>query len=95
MPASAHDPLQAGQGVEIAVRAKIKDDVEVGTRLIGQAEATYDGLALPLRSNIATILIVGSALGPVQANVQAASLAATAKEKLTASKVMLIVRRRS
>jgi hypothetical protein len=70
--------LQAGQGVEIAVRAKIKDDVEVGTRLISQAEATYDGLAIPLRSNIVTILIVGSALGPVQANVQAASPSATA-----------------
>jgi len=81
--------LQAGQGVEIAVRAKIKDDVEVGTRLIGQAEATYDGLALPLRSNIATILIVGSALGPVQANVQAASPAAsaTATAATTASAV--------
>jgi len=69
--------LQAGQGVEIAVRAKIKDDVEVGTRLISQAEATYDGLAMPLRSNIVTILIVGTALGPVQANVQAASPSAT------------------
>lgn len=65
--------LAAGQGVEIAVRAKIKADVDVGTRIVSQAEASYDGLALPLRSNIVTVLIVGSALGPAPAGAQAAT----------------------
>src|SRR5262249_52281089 len=76
--------LQPQQETVITIRTKIKDDVEAGTRLIGQAEATYDGLALPLRSNIATILIVGSVLGPLQANVQAASPSATTAATATA-----------
>jgi uncharacterized repeat protein (TIGR01451 family) len=58
------DTLPAGQGVEIAIRTKIKDDVQVGTRVVAQAVASFDGLALPLNSNVVTLLIVGSEFGP-------------------------------
>jgi uncharacterized repeat protein (TIGR01451 family) len=61
--------LQPGEGVEIAVRVKIKDQVDVGTRIVSQAEATFDGLGLPLRSNVVTVLIVGSELGPAAASI--------------------------
>ncbi|KPV52557.1 hypothetical protein SE17_14805, partial [Kouleothrix aurantiaca] len=74
--------LGAQKGVEIAIRAKIKDGVEVGTRLVSQADATYDGLAAPLQSNVVTVLIVGEQLGPV---VQAATPGSTATATSTAS----------
>ena len=54
--------LGPDKGVEITVRAKIKANVAIDTRLVSQAEATYDGLAQPLRSNIVTVLVVGQAL---------------------------------
>jgi uncharacterized repeat protein (TIGR01451 family) len=59
------DSLAAGQGVEIAIRTQIKDDVQVGTRIVSQAQATWDSLGLPLNSNVVTVLIVGSDFGPV------------------------------
>lgn len=74
--------LDAQKGVEIAIRAKIKAGVEVGTRLVSQAEATYDSLAAPLQSNVVTVLIVGEQLGPV---VQAATPGSTATATSTAS----------
>jgi hypothetical protein len=79
--------LAAGQGVEIAVRTKIKDDVQVGTRIVAQAQASYDGLALPLNSNLVKVLIVGSEFGPAlpaQAQATAAPSATTAPTATTA-----------
>lgn len=70
--------LAPDKGVEIAIRAKIRDNIEAGTRLVSQAEATYDGLVQPLRSNVVTVLIVGSP-GPVaQAATPASSATAAA-----------------
>ena len=57
--------LEPGQGVKITIGTKIKDDVQVDTRIVSQAQATYDGLAAPLNSNVVTVLVVGSNFGPV------------------------------
>jgi len=72
------DALQPGEGVEIAIRVKIKDTVAVGTRIVAQAELTYTGLTLPARSNLVTVLIVGNALGPAAPAAQASTATATA-----------------
>jgi hypothetical protein len=78
------DSLPAGQGVEIAIRTKIKDDVQVGTRIVSQAQATWDGLALPLNSNVVTVLIVGSDSAPV-AQATTALVATTASPTTTSA----------
>jgi uncharacterized repeat protein (TIGR01451 family) len=79
------DTLAAGQGVEIAIRTKIKDDVQVGTRLVSQAQASFDGLALPLNSNVVTVLIVGSDFGPVAQATATATSAPTSAPSATAT----------
>lgn len=62
------DALQPNEGVEIAIKTRIKDDVADGTRIVSQAELTFDGLALPAHSNIVTVLVV--ALAQIQAQPQ-------------------------
>jgi uncharacterized repeat protein (TIGR01451 family) len=80
------DALGPGEGVEIAIRVKIKDTVAVGTRIVAQAELTYAGLALPARSNLVTVLIVGNALGPAaQASTATATTTRTAGATATAT----------
>jgi len=79
------DTLKAGQGVEIAVRTKIKDSVQVGTRILSQATASFDGLAVPLSSNVVTVLIVGADQSTAQPLIQAGSPTATASATATSA----------
>jgi hypothetical protein len=81
------DSLQTDQGVEIAVRTKVKDGVQVGTRIVSQAEATFDGLSLPLHSNVVTVLIVGTELGPALPLIQGGTPSATPSPSATTTAV--------
>ena len=56
--------LNRGQWVKISIKTKVKDLVATGARIVSQAEATFDGLALPVRTKPVYVLIVGSELGP-------------------------------
>jgi uncharacterized repeat protein (TIGR01451 family) len=56
--------LNQGQWVKISIKTKVKDLVATGARIVSQAEATFDGLALPVRTKPVYVLIVGSELGP-------------------------------
>jgi hypothetical protein len=77
--------LGPDKGVEITVRAKIKANVAIDTRLVSQAEATYDGLAQPLRSNIVTVLVVGQALARPAAELPTATGTRTSAPNATSS----------
>jgi uncharacterized repeat protein (TIGR01451 family) len=79
------DSLQIDQGVEIAVRTRVKDGVQVGTRIVSQAEAIFDGLPLPLHSNVVTVLIVGTELGPALPLIQGGTPSATASPSATST----------
>lgn len=69
--------LKPGQGVEIGVQTRVKPDVRAGTRIIAQASAFYDGLALPAYSNIVTVQVVDVVTAANQPG-QAATATATA-----------------
>jgi len=51
--------LNPGEGVEVAIKTRIKDSVAIGTQIVSQAELTFAGLALSAHSNIVTVLVVG------------------------------------
>lgn len=52
--------LNPGEGVEIAIKTRIKDTVAIGTQIVSQAELTFTGLDLTAHSNIVTVLVVGA-----------------------------------
>jgi hypothetical protein len=56
--------LAPGQTVELSIPAKIKTGVAVDTRIVSQAELTFEGLKTLLYSNIASVLVVGQAAQP-------------------------------
>jgi len=56
--------LAPGQTVELSIPAKIKTGVAVDTRIVSQAELTFEGLKTLLYSNIASVLVVGQAPQP-------------------------------
>ena len=72
------DTLKPGEGVEIAIKTKIKDSVAIGTLIISQAELTFTGLSLPAHSNIVTVLVVGAAPAQVTPLQTTTTLTATA-----------------
>jgi hypothetical protein len=53
--------LVPGQSVELAIPSKLKESVAVDTRVVSQAELSFEGLNTPIYSNIAPILVVGQA----------------------------------
>jgi hypothetical protein len=69
--------LNRGQWLKISIKTKVKDLVATGARIVSQAEATFDGLALPVRTKPVYVLIVGSELGPSVPLSQAAAPSAT------------------
>jgi uncharacterized repeat protein (TIGR01451 family) len=80
------DALQPNEGVEIVIKTRIKEGVANGTRIISQAELTFEGLTLPAHSNIVTVLVVAPA--QIQAQTQVAvgpGLQATAAVTATAT----------
>jgi len=56
--------LNQGYWAKISFKTKVKDNVATGAQIVSQAEATFDGLALPVRTKPVYVLIVGSDLGP-------------------------------
>jgi uncharacterized repeat protein (TIGR01451 family) len=71
------DELNRGQWVKISIKTKVKDSVVTGARLVSQAEATWAGLDLPVRTKPVYVLIVGSALGPSLPVIQGGTPSAT------------------
>ncbi|HMO56558.1 MAG TPA: hypothetical protein PKC19_04315 [Roseiflexaceae bacterium] len=51
--------LKRGERIEIAITARVRSDVAVGTRIVSQSELSFAGLTLPIYSNIVTVLVVG------------------------------------
>jgi uncharacterized repeat protein (TIGR01451 family) len=72
------DELNGGQWVKISIKTKVKDAVATGARIVSQAEATWDGLALPVRTKPVYVLIVGSELGPSLPLIQGGTPSVTA-----------------
>ncbi len=70
--------LNRGWFVKISIKTKVKDLVATGARIVSQAEATFDGLALPVRTKPVYVLIVGSDLGPSLPLIQGGTPSATA-----------------
>ncbi|NTV62295.1 MAG: DUF11 domain-containing protein, partial [Oscillochloris sp.] len=57
--------LAPGEGVELTIATRIKSDVSSGTLLVAQSQAQYDGVNVPVYSNIVNLLVVGTS--PAQA----------------------------
>ncbi len=57
--------LAPGEGIELTITTRIKPDVSSGTLLVVQGNLEHDGTTLPVFSNIASLIVVGS--NPVQA----------------------------
>jgi uncharacterized repeat protein (TIGR01451 family) len=76
--------LNRGQWVKISIKTKVKDGVATGARIVSQAEATFDGLAVPVRTKPVYVLIVGSELGPSLPQIQGAGPSATPAPSPTA-----------
>ncbi len=72
------DTLKPGEGIEIGVQTRVKQGVAAGTRIISQASAFYDGLALPVYSNIVTVQVVDAATAANQPAQPAGTSIATA-----------------
>ncbi|NOK64210.1 MAG: hypothetical protein GFH27_549323n51 [Chloroflexi bacterium AL-W] len=81
----ALDELRPGEGIEIAVQTRIDADVEIGTRLVAQAELNHEGLELPAFSNVVTVLVVGVA--PLNAQTNITSTATLTTTTATAATV--------
>lgn len=79
------DELNRGQWVKISIKTKVKDAVATGARIVSQAEATWDGLGLPVRTKPVYVLIVGSELGPSLPLIQGGTPSATPLASLTAT----------
>jgi uncharacterized repeat protein (TIGR01451 family) len=54
------DSLKPGETLIVGVRTRIKAGVATGTLIVAQSQLTYDGLQLPVRSNLVTVQVVGS-----------------------------------
>jgi uncharacterized repeat protein (TIGR01451 family) len=80
----ALNELNRGQWVKISIKTKVKDLVATGARIVSQAEATFDGLALPVRTKPVYVLVVGSDLGPSLPLIQGGTPSATTLPSATA-----------
>jgi len=78
------DELNRGQWVKISIKTKVKDAVATGARIVSQAEATFDGLTLPVRTKPVYVLTVGSDLGPSLQHAQGSTPSATLVSTSTA-----------
>jgi fimbrial isopeptide formation D2 family protein/uncharacterized repeat protein (TIGR01451 family) len=76
--------LDRGQWVKISIKTKVKDLVATGARIVSQAEATFDGLAVPVRTKPVYVLVVGSDLGPSLPLIQGGTPSATPGPSATA-----------
>ncbi|MEP7190495.1 MAG: hypothetical protein ABI901_14995, partial [Roseiflexaceae bacterium] len=76
--------LNRGQWVKISIKTKVKDLVATGARIVSQAEATFDGLALPVRTKPVYVMVVGSELGPSLPLIQGGTPSATPAPSTTA-----------
>jgi len=56
--------LKRGWYLKISIKTKVKDLVATGARIVSQAEATFDGSPLTVRTKPVYVLVVGSDLGP-------------------------------
>jgi hypothetical protein len=80
----ALNELNRGQWVKISIKTKVKDAVATGARIVSQAEATFDGLGLPVRTKPVYVLIVGSELGPSLPLIQGGTPSVTSAPSPTA-----------
>lgn len=53
--------LKPGEGVEIAIRSRIRANVARGTLIVAQSQVQYTGLTQPIFSNIVTVQVVDQA----------------------------------
>jgi fimbrial isopeptide formation D2 family protein len=75
--------LDRSQWVKISIKTKVKDLVATGARIVSQAEATFDGLAVPVRTKPVYVLVVGSDLGPSLPLIQGGTPSATSGPSAT------------
>ena len=80
------DELRPGEGIEIAIQTRIDADVEIGTRLVAQAELNHEGLELPAFSNVVTVLVVG--IAPLDAQSTITSTATITDTAVTTATVV-------
>jgi hypothetical protein len=69
------DTLKPGEYIFVAIETRVKEGVAVGTRIVNQAQLTFTGIKVPAYSNIATVLVVGTA--PTQVAVVQATATVT------------------
>jgi hypothetical protein len=77
------DRLKPGEQVFIAIKTRVKADVDISARIVSQAELTFTGIRSTAFSNFVTVLVVGAAPTAAQVAQAQAATATTAPAAAT------------